>query len=222
MSRRLRRAPLVPLGIVVAGAVLLAGCQPSGGSTSPMPTVSPILQTTRSSPSRTPTAPSSSAATTPTPTPTWVVSVKPTTPEQTAALTAEADRVFREYMKLRYSYEAKGGVAGPLPDPLKKYLTGNAAGFVEQILQDQHQAGATYENADRVTFVLVKSQPPTLNGAALISVEFCEDARAVTVVERDGKRFSAGFIAHHAEFAWAQGALRISDFDASEAKSCVG
>ena len=118
----MHRPPLVRLGAALAVVLALAGCDGGSVATTPVPSISPILPTT----SGTATLPSASATTSPSATGS-LITVRPTTSAETEALASEAEQVYVAYMTLRLKYEAQGGVAGPLPEDLKKYVAGEEA-----------------------------------------------------------------------------------------------
>lgn len=196
-------------------AALLSGCQPSDDATTPPPSVTaaPTVSTT-ASPSASPTA-----SATPTPSPSLVVTARPTTPEETAALAAEAEFVYREMRRLMDEYEAKGGAA-TLPEPLKAYVGDPYATALEGTLKYTYEQSRRIEGRTQVTKVEVFVSG--LQTGALIGVQFCDDQSKLTYVTKDGERVPLDFrVMNRAQFIrGSDGKLRMTENVSTEVKTC--
>ncbi|MGA4670719.1 hypothetical protein ACPCG0_13145 [Propionibacteriaceae bacterium Y1923] len=205
--------------------VLLAACQPGSGATTPPPSISPILPTavpsttTATTTSTTPT-PSPSPTDNPSPTSTLVVTARPTTPEETAALTAEAEWVYREQQRLIDEYESQGGAA-ELPEPLKAFVSGEYASTLEAVLKASHEQPGHFEGRTIITRVAVVHT--NLADSALIGIQFCDDQSGIVHVDESGKRTPLQFrIINLAEFERGpDGRLRMFTNAATEVETCA-
>lgn len=220
------RRPQIVTVMVLAYCFLVAGCDRGGtAASSPVVTMSvPELTVASPSTTATTTAPSS-AVVTPSATTTSpaapVITWRPTTAAEREALAKEAEQVYREYKKLRISYEAKGGVNGPLPEPLKKYVAGGQARSVEDLLQGLSKIdGYQITGAENLRIVRKGMFVDKLEPEALIGVEFCDDASALTV--RTAQETSRGDIfLNWSEFArGSDGRLRIVYNETKRAAKC--
>ena len=206
----------VVVSLAVIGALVLSACQPTDTATTPPPS---LLTTTATSGTPPKSAPATTSVT-PSPS-TPLITARPTTPEQTAALAAEAEAVYREYKKLLLTYEAKGGVDGPLPEPLKKYVAGEAAATLDSILRKTFEAGGKLEGVELYQVTRVSDFMNELEPTAIIGVEFCDDGSRVTVVTRQGARSAGRSFKSWSEFArGTDGRLRIIYNESKEIASC--
>ena len=200
-------------GVALVSAMVLSGCQSADRVSSPPASTAPVA---------TSAAPASSAAPTPTATPTpsrLVVTAKPTTPEETAALVAEAEHVYREHQRLIDQYEAQGGAAD-LPEPLKQYVGGEYAEAVESSLKYTKDSGDRFWGNTSVKRRSAFTEVMFSN--SLIGVEFCNDLTTREAAAKDGPRHRIkAWIINRAEFSrGTDGKLRIMDNISEEAASC--
>ncbi|MBO1031494.1 hypothetical protein IPV09_09115 [Tessaracoccus sp. SD287] len=205
-------------GWMVAGlvtAALLSGCQPSDDATTPPPSVTaaPTVSTT-ASPSASPTA-----SATPTPSPSMVVTARPTTPEETAALAAEAEFVYREQQRLIDEYESKGGAA-TLPEPLKRFVGGVYATAVAESLKRTNDQGHRVEGATLVKRIKVFTD--TKEPSSLLGMQFCDDWSETVLIDKDGRRVPVeAWLMNRAEFSrGVDGRLRVTYNEANEVGTC--
>ena len=203
-------------GVVLVSAMVLSGCQSADRVSSPPASTAPVA---------TSAAPVGSAAQTPTATPTpttpsrLVVTARPTTPEETAALVAEAEHVYLEMRRLMDEYEAQGGAA-TLPAPLKEYVGGEYAEGLELALKHLQERGQRTIGSTPVHRQEVFTT--TSHPSSLLGVEFCEDWTQRTLVDEKGKQALAQMkFSNRAEFARAgDGKLRIVGNDGKENPEC--
>ncbi|MGD8214424.1 hypothetical protein [Aestuariimicrobium sp. Y1814] len=203
----------------VAAVALLAACQPSGGETTPPPSISPILPTTQTgSPS---VSSSSSASATVSPSPSLVVTARPTTAEETAALAAEAEWVYREMRRLMDEYESQGG-AETLPEPLKEFVGGVYASSAEKSLQFTFTQGNSFQGSTIVHRQAIIGED--LQPSSLIGIQFCNDMTGRSASAKGGSPQQVNaLVRNRAEFSRASdGKLRITYNESKEASSCDG
>ena len=203
-------------GVALVSAMVLSGCQSADRVSSPPASTAPVA---------TSAAPVGSAAPTPTATPTpttpsrLVVTARPTTPEETAALVAEAEHVYREHQRLIDQYEAQGGAAS-LPEPLKQYVAGRYAVAVERSLRSLSDASQRIEEPSVVHRgqVFLEVTDP----ASLIGVEFCNDLSQQILIDKDGQRYPGNArLRNRAEFSRGpDGRLRMTNNSSKEVPSC--
>ena len=202
-------------GVVLVSAMVLSGCQSADRVSSPPASTAPVA---------TSAVPVSSAAPTPTPaaTPTLsrlVVTAKPTTPEETAALVAEAEQVYREMRRLMDEYEAQGGAA-TLPAPLKEYVGGKYAETLAMSLSGLKERG--HHNTGPTVIKRVDVFTDTWRQSSLIGVEFCDLLNQRTYFDENGKKFAGeARVSNRAEFTRSMdGKLRMTDNDSKVVPEC--
>lgn len=115
-----------------------------------------------------------------------VVTARPTTPEETAALAAEAEFVYREVRRLIDTFDRRGG-ATTLPTEFEAYVDGLYAAAVEEGLKITHDQGQRIEGTTMVTRMGVISTDD-LRPESLLGVQFCDDRSKLTHVSKTGVR----------------------------------
>ncbi|MGA4670371.1 hypothetical protein ACPCG0_11355 [Propionibacteriaceae bacterium Y1923] len=215
----MRHHPLTLAAAGLAVVVALSGCQGGDAANTPAPSISPILPTavtttpTPDEPSATPSAtPASSSP---------LITSRPTTSADLETLAAEAEQLYIEYKTLRLKYEAEGGIDGPLPEDLKKYVSGREAEAADIILRTVHKEGTKLDNAENFRFVRVGTFMDKLEPEAIIGVQMCDDASKVVHVDAQGQRSQAATMMHWSEFARGpDGTLRIVYNVVKQVDSC--
>ncbi|MGA4508014.1 hypothetical protein ACQB6R_03160 [Propionibacteriaceae bacterium G1746] len=189
---------------VTAAAMLLAACQPSATEQTPGPTVSPILQTTSSTPSRSTPSVSSSPP-----------------PTADAALLAEATKVNAVIFDLETSLSNIGGVIPPddLPPEFDKVVMGEAR---EAMLSTMHN---TWEAKIRRTAGEAKlygtKQVAEQRDGSLIALHSCRDGRGVSYT-RDGMTIQGALVTHTSFYKRDKdGLLKMLDWSSERVTSCA-
>lgn len=209
--------------LLVAG-----GCTKDEAGESPSPvTIAPTSVVSPSTPESTSVGPSSAPPSTTasapsSASPSMLVTARPTTAAEREALAREAEGVYRAFHKLRLSYEAKGGIEGPLPSDLQKFVSGKAAESSLQLLHEAHARGQRLEKTELLQMRQVSTFLNDLEPGALIGVQFCNDYSRVLVVGTDGKRRQGTVTLNWSEFGRdSRGDLKILYNESKQVKSCA-
>lgn len=207
----------------VAALLALTGCQGGDTATTPPPSISGFLPTTSGTatfptpattavPSTTPTTPTASVS---------LITVRPTTSADIETLAKEAEQVYVEYMTLRLKYEANGGVNGPLPADLKKYVDGQEAITAEAVLRQAYSLRNKLTGIESLRIVRRSAFAEGLAPNALIGVEFCDDNSGITVTPPNEEPGPAATVLNRAQFGrGTDGQLRMIDNRIREVDSC--
>ena len=151
-----------------------------------------------------------------------LITVRPTTSAETEALAAEAEQVYVAYMTLRLKYEAQGGLAGPLPEDLKKYVAGEEAITAQAVLAQAHELGYKLTGTENLRIVRGPTFTEGLLPEALIGVQFCDDNSGITVSPPGEEPGPAVSLQNRPQFArGADGELRVIDKLVTEVESCA-
>ncbi|MGD8216057.1 hypothetical protein [Aestuariimicrobium sp. Y1814] len=215
----MRHHPLTRAAAGLAVVVALSGCQGGDVANTPAPSISPILPTAVTT-TPTPDEPSATPSVMPTSSSPLITS-RPTTSADLETLAAEAEQLYIEYKTLRLKYEAEGGIDGPLPEDLKKYVAGFESQSAEAVLKDAHQAGSHLELTENLRFVRLGTFMDNLEPESLIGLRMCDDGSKVVHVSADGTRRPAAILRHWSEFARGpEGTLQVIYSEVERVSSC--
>lgn len=150
-----------------------------------------------------------------------MITVRPTTSADMETLAQEAEQLYIEYKTLRLKYEANGGIDGPLPEDLKKYVTGEAAEGAEAVLNHVHKAGTRLERIENLRLVRLGTFMTNLEPESLIGLRMCDDGSKLIHVSADGTRKPAAILRYWSEFTRGpEGRLIILYSEVEEVDSC--
>ncbi|MGD7732918.1 hypothetical protein ACQCX5_08140 [Propionibacteriaceae bacterium G57] len=189
---------------VTAAAMLLAACQPSDTEQTPGPTVSPILQTTSSTPSRSTPSVSSSPP-----------------PTADAALLAEATKALEVGFDLESSLGHSGGlpVGVPLPDEFKRVMMGRALDLELSLMRNTWEEKVKHKSGQAKQYG-VRAVSLERDGS-LIALNSCRDGRGVTF-ERAGEQFKGVLIQHTSYYKRdSDGRVKMFTWVSEEVDSCA-